>query len=174
MHRLHKFYFIVFYSSQRLLCFFSPTLLSCTVLYCIVGESLLPAIEAYLKVANISRGTILSNESDLCTIPINSLASSLTISIHDIPLNAPQLPLIPDVAVQYRCGDNIGFGKTRYGVSKVDYYLVMLYLLYSFIFLSYTQILFNKMGSSFKMIVIAISSDNITYPFFCKVYIRFS
>jgi hypothetical protein len=26
------------------------------------------------------------------------------------------LPIIPDVAVQYRCGDNIGFGKTRYGL----------------------------------------------------------
>jgi hypothetical protein len=24
--------------------------------------------------------------------------------------------MIPDVAVQYRCGDNIGFGKTRYGL----------------------------------------------------------
>jgi len=26
------------------------------------------------------------------------------------------LPLVPEVAVQYRCGDNIGFGKTRYGL----------------------------------------------------------
>ena len=76
-----------------------------------VRTILLPAIDAYLAVANTSRGTILSNVTDLCSVPINTLAAS------DLGnASAYVLPIVPDVAIQYRCGDNIGFGKTRYGL----------------------------------------------------------
>jgi hypothetical protein len=77
----------------------------------LVRAILLPAIDAYLAVANTSRGTILSNVTDLCSVPIKALAAS-------DPGNASAyvLPIVPDVAIQYRCGDNIGFGKTRYGL----------------------------------------------------------
>ena len=38
-----------------------------------------------------------------------------------VPLDSP-LPLIPNVTIQYRCGDNIGFGKTRYGLLPFSTY----------------------------------------------------
>ena len=69
---------------------------------------LLPAIDAYLLIANTSAGTILNNETDLSTVPFKPFSSS-TVSI---------LPIIPHVSVQYRCGDNIGFGKYKYGVRE--------------------------------------------------------
>ena len=71
---------------------------------------LLPAIDAYLSIAHISAGTILSNVTDLSTIAFKPFSSS-TVSV---------LPLIPHVSVQYRCGDNIGFGKVKYGVRVSD------------------------------------------------------
>jgi hypothetical protein len=97
----------------------------------LLRKVILSAIDAYLAVANTTRGTILNNETDLCTIPIDKLASS-----HQLPkppsalptvvatsasstVSPFALPIVPDVAVQYRCGDNVGFGKTRYGVSEV-------------------------------------------------------
>ena len=49
------------------------------------------AIEAYLTTVNASRGTKLSPNIDLSNVPIDQ-----------------PLPLIPDVALQYRCGDNMG------------------------------------------------------------------
>ena len=96
--------------------------------YHLIGQVLLPAIDAYLAVANTSHGTILNNATDLCSLPVHTLASSLatstgpaTVTATDsapgsAPGSAYVLPVIPDVAVQYRCGDNIGFGKTRYGL----------------------------------------------------------
>lgn len=32
------------------------------------------------------------------------------------------LPLVPNVTIQYRCGDNVGFGKTRYGLLPFSVY----------------------------------------------------
>jgi hypothetical protein len=69
------------------------------------SQTVLPAIDAYLSAAQVT-ATSLSNITDLSTVPFRS-GSSQTI----IPL-----PLIPDVSVQYRCGDNVGFGKHKYGV----------------------------------------------------------
>jgi hypothetical protein len=66
----------------------------------LVRRYLLPAIDAYLTAANaLSVGTLVSNATDLSTESSTAF-----------------LPLIPHVAIQYRCGDNIGFGKTRYGL----------------------------------------------------------
>jgi hypothetical protein len=66
----------------------------------LIKRYLLPAIDAYMTAANaVAVGTLLSNSTDLSTEPMTSF-----------------LPLIPHVAIQYRCGDNIGFGKTNYGL----------------------------------------------------------
>ena len=72
----------------------------------LIRTILLPAIDAYLAVADISGGTRLSNITDLSTVPFLPLSSVTT----------TPLPIIPDVSIQYRCGDNIGFGKVKYGV----------------------------------------------------------
>ncbi len=73
----------------------------------LIRSYLLPAIDAYVAAADgYSRGTVLNNATDL-----SSLSS----------LSAP-LPLIPNVTIQYRCGDNIGFGKTRYGLLPFSAY----------------------------------------------------
>ena len=79
---------------------------------------LLPAIDAYLSIAHISSGTILSNVTDLSTVAFKPFSSS-TVSV---------LPLIPHVSVQYRCGDNIGFGKVKYGVSVSDISFILNHL----------------------------------------------
>lgn len=68
----------------------------------LIREILVGATDAYLRVANIENGTVTNNKTDLTYIPSSSSTSIL--------------PLIPNVAIQYRCGDNIGFGKTRYGL----------------------------------------------------------
>lgn len=68
----------------------------------IIGEYVRKAIDAYLKVADTSSGTLINSTTDYLYTP-------------EIK-NVIKLPLIPDVAIQYRCGDNIGFGKTRYGL----------------------------------------------------------
>lgn len=60
-----------------------------------------PAIDAYVRAADGFRlGTVLNNATDMSSLP---------------SLGAP-LPFLPNVTIQYRCGDNIGFGKTRYGL----------------------------------------------------------
>jgi hypothetical protein len=67
----------------------------------LIHDILIPAIDKYILTANaLTTGTILSNLTDL-----SSLGNFST-----------PLPLIPNVTIQYRCGDNIGFGKTRYGL----------------------------------------------------------
>lgn len=50
-------------------------------------------------------GTILNKDTDMSTLPLDA-----------------HLPLYPNVTIQYRCGDNIGFGKTRYGLLPFSTY----------------------------------------------------
>ena len=78
----------------------------------VVKWALHQAIEGYLSHFSASqRVTLINNKTDLCNrcdAPSNpsSFATEL----------ATKPPLVPEVAVQYRCGDNVGFGKTRYGL----------------------------------------------------------
>jgi hypothetical protein len=66
----------------------------------LIKHVLIPAIDAYTKHSHGEvLGTILNNATDYSTLPFS----------------AP-LPLIPNVTIQYRCGDNVGFGKTKYGL----------------------------------------------------------
>jgi len=97
-----------------------------------ISEYMAHAIDAYIEVANITHGTILSKETDLIYYPASALSSNTHSGAHTQSQSAttsssgnngvidtdhhPYLPLIPDVTIQYRCGDNIGFGKTRYGL----------------------------------------------------------
>ena len=57
------------------------------------------AIDGYLSSVDMSKGTVLNPLHDLSTLPFSA-----------------HLPLIPDVAVQYRCGDNMQYGNIGYGV----------------------------------------------------------
>jgi len=71
-----------------------------------IRKYLLRAIDAYVQAAGgFHIPTVLSNVTDYSTVPL------------DTPL-----PLIPNVTIQYRCGDNIGFGKTRYGLLPFSAY----------------------------------------------------
>jgi hypothetical protein len=78
----------------------------------LIGSYLRRAVDEYVSnaggAANIP--TVLNNATDKTTA---WSWGELTVSN-----SRPQitLPLIPDVTIQYRCGDNIGFGKTRYGL----------------------------------------------------------
>lgn len=66
----------------------------------LIGEVLRPAIDAYVKAADAERtGTVLNREIDRTTAMLDEF-----------------LPLVPNVTIQYRCGDNVGFGKTKYGL----------------------------------------------------------
>lgn len=58
------------------------------------------SIQAYLNVANTSEGTILNDKTDLVYFPQYKR----------------KLPIVPHAVIHYRCGDNIGFGKTKYGL----------------------------------------------------------
>jgi mannosyltransferase OCH1-like enzyme len=72
----------------------------------LISRVLLPAINEYTKRSGaLYRGTILNNATDLSTLPFGA-----------------SLPLIPNVTIQYRCGDNIGFGKTKYGLLPFSVY----------------------------------------------------
>ena len=72
----------------------------------LIGRTLRPAIDAYIKVSNAqSTGTLLNYEIDRTTAPIGHY-----------------LPLLPNVTIQYRCGDNIGFGKSKYGLLPFSAY----------------------------------------------------
>ena len=64
-----------------------------------IGSIVRKAISAYLETVNISTGTLLSPNIDISSVAFGTY-----------------LPLIPDVAIQYRCGDNMGYGKIGYGV----------------------------------------------------------
>jgi hypothetical protein len=66
----------------------------------LVGEVLRPAIDAYVKAADAERiGTVINREIDRTTAMLDEF-----------------LPLVPNVTIQYRCGDNVGFGKSKYGL----------------------------------------------------------
>lgn len=80
-----------------------------------ISHYMLHAIDTYIDVADIGQGTVLSNVTDLIYFPPGS-ASSPQSAVGISTESHPYLPLIPDVTVQYRCGDNVGFGKTRYGL----------------------------------------------------------
>jgi hypothetical protein len=72
----------------------------------LIGQTLRPAIDAYVKASNAERmGTLLNYEVDRTTAGLYEF-----------------LPLVPNVTIQYRCGDNIGFGKTRYGLLPFSTY----------------------------------------------------
>lgn len=64
-----------------------------------IAKTVKRSIDAYLATVNISRGTELSPSIDLTNRELGT-----------------HLPLIPDVAIQYRCGDNMGYGNIGYGV----------------------------------------------------------
>jgi hypothetical protein len=79
----------------------------------------LKAIDSYVKAAGgFGISTLLNNSTD-----ISSGKRYFSHVIHYIfnlliflePFGSI-LPLVPNVTIQYRCGDNIGFGKTRYGL----------------------------------------------------------
>ena len=75
-----------------------------------------------------SKGALLSSVSASSSVSISSslnishISSLLERSQHKEDSNyvneaiSFHLPLIPKATIQYRCGDNIGFGKTRYGL----------------------------------------------------------
>ena len=70
----------------------------------LIKEALMPAIDAYVKITDAERrGTVLNTSTDFTTIT-------------NYKPDRDWLPLVPNVTIQYRCGDNIGFGKTRYGL----------------------------------------------------------
>ena len=72
----------------------------------LIGRTLRPAIDAYIKASNgLNTGTILNPTTDKSTLPMGSF-----------------LPLVPNATIQYRCGDNIGFGKSKYGLLPFSAY----------------------------------------------------
>jgi hypothetical protein len=72
----------------------------------LIGKVLRPAVDAYVKASNLMElGTILSAETDKSTLPVTEFH-----------------PLLPNVTIQYRCGDNIGFGKSKYGLIPFSAY----------------------------------------------------
>lgn len=74
-----------------------------------IAKYLLPSIDAYVKTANATQiGTKLNNNTDLCSLPIPGLASTEGSNKNDRTTADFFLPLIPNVTIQYRCGDNIG------------------------------------------------------------------
>lgn len=76
----------------------------------LVSRVIAQAIHAYEKASHASTLlTELDKETDLSTIP-----EALT--------NPRILPLVPNVTIQYRCGDNVGFGKTKYGLLPFSAY----------------------------------------------------
>lgn len=72
----------------------------------LIGRTLRPAIDAYVAASKAeSTGTVLNPQTDQSTLPMGSF-----------------LPLLPNVTIQYRCGDNIGFGKSKYGLLPFSAY----------------------------------------------------
>eukprot|EP01039_Chlorochromonas_danica_P008965 gene8965-9895_t len=95
----------------------------------LIRDVLMPAIDAYRKVSRGEEvGTVLNNETDRLYLP-PTLQSTLSLdyksnnNYHITPrLSQVWLPLVPNVTIQYRCGDNIGFGKTKYGLLPFSVY----------------------------------------------------
>ena len=81
----------------------------------LIAKVISTAIHAYERAAHIELlYTELNNETDLIYIPSTPTIRH-TISSH-------QLPLVPNVTIQYRCGDNVGFGKSKYGLLPFSTY----------------------------------------------------
>eukprot|EP01038_Epipyxis_sp_PR26KG_P008204 gene8204-11099_t len=115
----------------------------------LIRQHILPSINKYMIISNaLKKGTILSNVTDslytneeMVYMPPSLQASN---NIHNVIINNDNnnsnnnkikiniiknktieeffLPFIPNVTIQYRCGDNIGFGKTRYGLIPFSAY----------------------------------------------------
>jgi hypothetical protein len=88
-----------------------------------ISSHLRHAIDAYINAVKVSAKTedlktSLNNETDLVYVKrsIIDLQQNEENLVPPTRINDVDLPLIPDVTIQYRCGDNIGFGKTRYGL----------------------------------------------------------
>ena len=64
-----------------------------------IQKSVRSSIDAYMQTVNISEGTQLNPATDNSTHPFNTY-----------------LPLIPDVTIHYRCGDNLRFDTVGYGL----------------------------------------------------------
>lgn len=102
--------------------------------------------------------TQLNNETDMIVLPVKSAVSfdrdrdrhrsTLNLTHVDYLLHQPahndesqnyvnhapqlHLPLVPNVTIQYRCGDNIGFGKTRYGLLPYRVYKQIIHTVQAF------------------------------------------
>jgi hypothetical protein len=63
-----------------------------------ISKYLISAISSYLETIDTKQGTLIAPDTDITNAKPGAI-----------------LPLIPDVAIQYRCGDNIGFSY-MYGV----------------------------------------------------------
>ena len=77
----------------------------------------------YLLADNVLPGssaikTVLNNETDFVFISktVKDLNQGDDNLVPSHVYHSLDLPLVPAVTIQYRCGDNIGFGKTRYGL----------------------------------------------------------
>lgn len=74
----------------------------------LIRDVLLPAVTAYLQASNVQE-TVLDNATD-------------RVYTAGVAIAPKTLPVVPDVTIQYRCGDNIGFGKTKYGLLPFSVY----------------------------------------------------
>lgn len=95
----------------------------------LVREALLPAVQAYTQATGgFQQSTVLSNDTDRLYLP-PALQKTYAVNYRDNKefkltpqLQRVPLPLVPNVTIQYRCGDNIGFGKTKYGLLPFSVY----------------------------------------------------
>jgi hypothetical protein len=93
----------------------------------LIRQSMRKAIDTYMSYINIDEATILNNQTDLYYHPkhnryyqnekdYDSTIKMIPKFISKMEKNGENLPVFPNITIQYRCGDNIGFGKTRYGL----------------------------------------------------------
>ena len=73
-----------------------------------IGKYMRDAVKVYMSTVDTSKGTSVSKDTDMTNAKDGEF-----------------LPIIPDVAIQYRCGDNIGFnymyGLLPFGPSRNAY-----------------------------------------------------
>jgi hypothetical protein len=68
---------------------------------------------AYVQANNLLKdGTSFKNHSDILNLPFSDELIKETNSSFMMPF----LPIIPDISIQYRCSDNIRFGRLGYGL----------------------------------------------------------
>jgi hypothetical protein len=65
------------------------------------------ALKAMLSKVDISGGTSFLRGTDMLALPGEASTTK--------PTTLPFLPFVPDVAIQYRCSDNLPFGRLGYG-----------------------------------------------------------